>query len=333
LFYTNLNQDNRRVEMTGVKKFVGIVASVLSMGTMVLSPVIVSAQGASGVRVSPTRAEETVNQGESSTANFSVKNVTGAQVKIVAELNDFDPQDDGTPKPLKINEHNTATLKDIVTLPADKILEPNEEASMPVVLNVSSTQAPGSYYGLVLYKAVPLGEQGPGQVSLTGSVAGIILVNVPGQVSESMSLVSIQAGKRTAGSSTEIRFSNVFAQPFDNVQIMLKNTGNSFLKPYGRVVVKNMQGKQVAAYELNDTDPKSNVLPNSKRSFTTAIQGVKVPGKYTIEAAVSYSTGGDVLTQKVAVWYLPVWLVAVVVVLVAAVVFAILRMLKGKSRK
>jgi hypothetical protein len=320
--------------MNSIKKYFGILATVLSMSTLVLSPVMAQspAPGASGVRISPTRAEETVKQGESSQAKFTVKNVTSTQVKIVTELNDFEPQQDGSPKPLKTNEHNAATLKDIVTLPADKVLEPNEETDMSVTLNVPANQAPGSYYGLVLYKAVPLGEQGPGQVSLTGSVAGIILVNVPGQVSESMSLVSIMAGKRT-GSSTEIRFSNIFAQPFDNVQILLSNTGNSFLKPYGRVMVKNMQGKQVAVYELNDTDPKANVLPNSKRSFTTPIKGVSTPGKYTIEAAISYSNGGDVLTQKISVWYLPVWLVAFVVALVALVVFAALRTFKKKSRR
>jgi hypothetical protein len=320
--------------MNSIKKYVGVLASVFSMSLLTFAPAIAQspAPGASGVRISPTRAEETVKQGESSVAKFSVKNVTSSQVKIVTELNDFDPQEDGSPKPLKADEHNSATLKDIVTLPADKILEPNEEADMAVTLNVSANQAPGSYYGLILYKAVPLGEQGPGQVSLTGSVAGIVLVNVPGQVSESMSLVSIMAGKRT-GSSTEIRFSNVFAQPFDNVQVLLKNTGNSFLKPYGRVIVKNMQGKQVTAYELNDTDPKANVLPNSKRGFTTPITGVKVPGKYTIEAAISYSNGGDVLTQKVSVWYLPVWLVAIVVLVVALVVFVVLRAFKKKSRR
>ena len=317
--------------------FKRLVSAVLAAGTAFsfgASPVLAQSTGpsASGVRISPTRAELTVAPAESGVGKFMVKNVTSSQVKLQAELNDFEPQEDGTPKPLKQGEHNAATLKDIATMPADILLEPGQEIESQININVPSQAAPGAYYGLVLYKALPVGAQGPGQVSLTGSVAGIVLVNVPGKIFESMQLSSIRAGRRT-GKSAEIRFSNVFAQPFDNVQILLKNTGNSFIKPYGKIIVKNMQGSQIAAYELNDTDPKANVLPGSKRGFTTAIGGVKTPGRYSIEAAISYGNGGDVLTQKVNVWYLPVWLVAAIVLLVAALVFGALRVLKRKSRR
>ena len=319
--------------MTGFRRVVGAIVSAVALTAMTATPVGAQTNtGASGVRISPTRAELTINQGESAKAQFSIKNVTNTQVRVVTELNDFEPQEDGSPKPLKDGEHNAATLKDMLILPQDKVLEPNEEFSSEVFLNVPSTQAPGAYYGLVLYKAVPLGSQGPGQVSLTGSVAGIILVNVPGQVTESMQLVSIKAGKRT-NDTDEIRLSNIFAQPFDSVQVLLKNTGNSFLKPYGRVTVKDFRGNEVATYELNDTDPKANVLPNSRRIFTNKIEGVKLPGKYTIEAALSYSNGGDVLTQKVSVWYLPIWIVVLAIVIVAGLVFVIMRTLRKKSRK
>ena len=319
--------------MTAFRRVMSAIVSAVALIAMTATPV--GAQdntGASGVRISPTRAELTINQGESSKAQFSIKNVTSSQVRVVTELNDFEPQEDGSPRPLQDGEHNAATLKDMLILPQDRVLEPNEEFVSEVFLNVPSTAAPGAYYGLVLYKAVPLGTAGPGQVSLTGSVAGIILVNVPGQVTESMQLVSIKAGKRS-GVTNEIRLSNVFAQPFDSVQVLLKNTGNSFLKPYGRVIVKDFRGNEVANYELNDSDPKANVIPNSRRVFTDKIEGVKTPGKYTIEAALSYSNGGDILTQKVSVWYLPIWVVVLTVAVVAALVFAVMRMLRRKSRK
>lgn len=319
--------------MTAFRRVISAIASAIVLTAMTVTPVRAQENtGASGVRISPTRAELTVNQGDSSKAEFSIKNVTTAPVRVVAELNDFEPQENGSPRPLADGERNSASLKDMLILPQDRVLEPNEEYISEVFINVPGTQAAGSYYGLVLFKAVPLSAQGPGQVSLTGSVAGIILVSVPGEVTESMQLVSIKAGKRTDGSD-EIRLSNIFAQPFNTVQILLKNTGNSFLKPYGRVSVTDFRGKEVANYELNDTDPKANVLPNSTRIFTDSIEGVKTPGKYTIEAAISYSNGGDVLTQKVTVWYLPIWTVVLAVLIVGAAVFGVMRLLRKKSRK
>lgn len=288
--------------------------------------------GASGVRISPTRAELTIEKGQSAKAEFTVKNVTSSQIRVVAQLNDFEPQDNGSPKPLKDGEYNAASLKDMLILPEDRVLQPDEEFSSEVFVNVPNSVAAGAYYGLVLYKAVPVGAQAPGQVSLTGSVAGIVLVNVPGEVSEGMQLVSIKAGRRTEGTD-EIKLSNIFAQPFDSVQVLVKNTGNSILKPYGRVEVKDYRGNVVAQYELNDTDPKSNVLPDSRRIFTNQIEGVKLPGKYTIEAALSYSNGGDVLVQKVTVWYLPLWVVVLSVLAIAAIVFLIMMTLRKRSRR
>jgi hypothetical protein len=319
--------------MTAFRRAMSMFVSATLLLAMTARPV--GAQdntGASGVRISPTRSELTIEKGQSAKAEFSIKNVTGAQIRVVTELNDFDPQDNGSPKPLKDGERNAASLKDMLILPQDRVLEPNEEFVSEVFVNVPSSAAAGAYYGLVLYKAVPLGSQAPGQVSLTGSVAGIILVNVPGEVTEGMQLVSIKAGKRT-NDSDEIRLSNIFAQPFDSVQILLKNTGNSILKPYGRVEVKDFRGRQIATYELNITDPKANVLPNSRRIFTDKIEGVKLPGKYTIEAALSYSNGGDVLVQKVTVWYLPIWVVVIAVAILAGAVFFVMRMLRKRSRK
>jgi hypothetical protein len=319
--------------MTVFRRVANAVLATVLLATVSTASVGAQSGSASGLRISPTRSEVTVSAGQSGEAKFNVKNVTGGTIIVKSRLNDFDPQDDGSPKPLKDGDTNAASIKNFITLPSDVNLEPDKDNDIVIPITIPSGQAPGAYYGVVLFQGVPASEATPGQVSLTGSVGGIILINVPGAVKESMQLVSIRAGRITPGTTSEVRLSNVFAQPFDRVQIRVKNTGNSFLKPYGKVSVSDWRGKDVASYEMNDSDPRANVLPASQRVFTNEIKGIKLPGRYTITAGIAYGDGGDVLTQKVNVWYLPIWVVVVAVLLVGAIVFGVLRLLKRAPRK
>ncbi len=318
------------------RKVFGVVAPILAVTTLSFAPAGAQSSGnpASGLRISPTRAEVTVEQGSTGEAKFNIKNVTGGKVTMKARLNDFDPQDDGSPKPLAEDQSNAASIRSFITIPADTDLQPDEAVDVSIPISIPANQAPGAYYGVVLFQGAPVNEgETPGQVSLTGSVGGIILINVPGQIKESMQLVSVRAGRLTPGQNSEVRLSNVFAQPFDRVQIRVKNTGNSFLKPFGHISISDWRGKEVYGYELNDTDPRANVLPNSQRVFTNEIKGVKLPGRYTISAGVAYGSGGDVLTQKVTVWYLPVWVVAIAFVLIALAIFGLMRLFKRAPRR
>lgn len=320
--------------MTVFRRVAAVIASATVLAATTVSPVVAQGGPASGLRISPTRAEVTVERGAAGEAKFNIKNVTGGTVTVKAVLNDFDPQEDGSPKPLREGENNAATIKNFITLPADINLTADAAQDITIPIVIPENQAPGAYYGVVLFQGLPVQESDtPGQVSLTGSVGGIILVNVPGDIKESMQLVSIRAGRTTPGSNNEVRLSNIFAQPFDRIQVRVNNTGNSFLKPFGKVTLTDWRGNEVAAYEMNDTDPRANVLPASQRVFTDEIEGVSIPGRYTITAGIAYGDGGDVLTQKVSVWYLPVWLVVAVIVLLALIVFGIMRLVKRAPRK
>jgi hypothetical protein len=320
--------------MTVLRRVAAAILAVLAFATLTVAPVGAQSGGqASGLRISPTRAEVTVAPGESNQAKFNIKNVTGGTIVVKSRLNDFEPQEDGSPKPLKDGESNGASIKSFITLPSDITLSADKDADIVIPVSIPSGQAPGAYYGVVLFQGLPVNSTPGGQVSLTGSVGGIILINVPGAIKESMQLVSIRAGRLTPGSNNEIRLSNVFAQPFDRIQVKVKNTGNSFLKPYGKITITDWRGHEVTSYEMNNTDPRANVLPSSQRLFTDKISGIKLPGRYTISAGLAYGDGGDVLSQKINVWYLPIWTVVVGVILLAAIVFGVLRLLKKAPRR
>lgn len=320
--------------MKSIRKILGVMAPILALAATSIMPAGAQSSPASGLRISPTRAEVTVEQSQSASATFNIKNVTGGKITMKAKLNDFEPQDDGAPRPLREDETNAASLKKFIVMPEDIVLDADQAADVVIPIAVPAGQAPGAYYGVVLFQGVPLTDgNSPGQVSLTGSVGGIILVNVPGEIKESMQLVSVRAGRITPGENAEVRLSNVFAQPFDRIQIRVKNTGNSFLKPFGKITVTDWRGNDVYSYELNNTDPKANVLPASQRVFTNEIKGVKLPGRYTVAAGIAYGAGGDVLIQKITVWYLPIWTVVLAFVVIGIVVFGVMRLFKRAPRR
>jgi hypothetical protein len=96
-----------------------------------------------------------------------------------------------------------------------------------------------------------------------------------------------------------------------------------------------MNGSEVHSYEINSTDPRGNVLPLSSRWFIDDLKGIGTPGRYTIVANVTHGAGGEIITTKVNFWYIPLWMIGVVVVLVLAIAGAVYWRLRqgGKTRK
>src|SRR5690606_37634030 len=104
----------------------------------------------------------------------------------------------------------------------------------------------------------------------------------------------------------------------------LKNEGDIHVKPFGKIIVKNMFGKVVYEGEFNAgqaEDSRANILPGSTRKFEKALGNQKLLGRYTIEANLGFSQGsGDLISAKTSFWYLPVWAIIVLLVIVVALV-------------
>ncbi len=158
---------------------------------------------------------------------------------------------------------------------------------------------------------------GNGQVALTASVGSIVLIEVPGNITEKIKIKDVSAFAGDKKSSV------LTAKPTD-IGITIENQGNGFAKPFGRVEVKGMFGsKVVKTYELNNTNPRGVILPESTRLFKDTLDGaIKLPGRYTVTGNISHGRGGEILTISKNFWYLPTWFLITVLVLLAAIVLA-----------
>lgn len=304
-----------------IQKLKVIVLSVLF--TIMSMPMLTtSAQDngvGSGLSISPTRTDLVVNAGTSADLSISLKNVTGGLITAKAFMNDFQPDGvSGEPRLITDSSVKSASsIKDFLIGLEDVSLGVDETKELKMKVEVPEDASPGAYYGVIRYQAVPVDENGQesggGQVALTASVGTIVLVEVPGNITQKIEIKSLAAYI----GDNKGRF---FTKRPDHVGINIANLGNGFARPFGKVTVTDMFGKQVFTYEMNNTNPRGVVLPSSTRLFKDEVSGLSKPGRYKLTADVSYGNGGEVYSITSTFWYVPAWLIIVLAVLLLAVV-------------
>ena len=297
-------------------------------------PIAVSAQSSdkgSGFQISPVREELVLEPGESSEKMLTIKNTSGGKISANVVVNDFEASVDESGNPRIIFDTDQQapgnSLRKLIGDLGSVSLEPGEETQITVPISIPNDATAGGYYGIV---RLDPDASGDGVVNLNASVGTIFLVTVPGDLKESLELVEITAAK--AGSTG--RF---FIDGAEDIQVItrLKNNGTIHTKPFGKIQITNSKGEVVEQYEFNNTEPRSNVLPDSVRKFTDEIEYKDFFGKYTITANLGYGNGNGLITAKNTFWVVPIWIVIVAVVAILALIagaFLIYRKLSKNNK-
>ncbi|OGL26478.1 hypothetical protein A2708_01465 [Candidatus Saccharibacteria bacterium RIFCSPHIGHO2_01_FULL_49_21] len=286
----------------------------------------------SGISITPLLAEYTIKPGQADKLDITLKNVTSGDIIAQPFVEDFEA-DDRTGNPVIITDPNNRSpnsIKNFVSGLEDVPLAKGEQKTVTLAVQTPSNSPPGGYYGVIRYKAVPPNAPAleGGDVALSASVGTIVLITVPGTLTEQVEL----AGLHVYENDKEAIF---FLKQPNKAGVEIKNLGNGFIKPFGTVEIRNMFGEVVYTYQLNDSNPRANILPDSSRIFVNDIKNISKPGRYTMTASVTYGTGGEILVGKKTFWYLPPWLVAIIVVVLLALIIAVVwawRRLRHSSR-
>lgn len=277
----------------------------------------VTTGGGNGFRISPVRSEFTIEKGKSQQLTVNIENPTDANVLATPVVNDFISSDNETGEPRLILDDSVAPPKNsfkrlVDALPAVE-LGPREKKDINVTIRVPDDANAGGYYGAIRF--VPSASTGTGNVGLTASVGTIVLIRVPGDLTERLDLVELTAGQDGKAKS-------FFTGGDVSVITRIKNSGDIHLQPFGKVQVKNMFGSVVKEYEFNNTDPRANILPDSIRRFEDDIEKPSRGwlGRYTVVANLGISQGsGDLISSSTTFWYLPIWALIVLLLLVLAI--------------
>lgn len=291
-----------------------------------------------GFRISPVRSEYTIEKGKSDTLTITLENPSDGAITAKAVANDFIASEDESGEPRLILDDSVPapknSFKKLVNGLADVNLGPREKKDLTVTISVPEDASAGGYYGAVRFEPQLGATDASGQanVGLTASVGTIVLVRVPGNLTERLDLVQISAATKQ---DDKYNAKSFFTSGDVAIMTRLKNSGDIHVKPFGKVQVKNMFGKVVNEFEFNNTEPRANILPDSTRKFGNDLPKLRWFGRYTVEANLGYSDGGgDLITARASFWYIPTVLLFLILFLLLAIVGGIYWLVrKQQARK
>lgn len=318
---------------TNIKFFI-LAAAMLISPSMAMQQtawaVTSKSNSASTLKISPVRSDISVNPGASKTVEVTVTNLTDADITVQPFENDFIAKgEDGTPA-LILDDNQyapTHSLKKFM-VPLGNVKVPAKKAAVvKVVINVPSTAQPGGYFGAIRF--APANPAGGGQVDLSASVASLMLLTVPGPMTEKLNLTDYGV-QQNGKSGTYFQNPNNLGFSF-----RFENKGSVQEAPFGNISVKNGD-KVVYSADFNNKTQRDMVLPDSARRWSVPLKNIGTFGYYTVEGTLTYGSKNETVNISQSFWVIPfaviiggiVGLLVLIGLIVGIVVF-----LKGYKRR
>ncbi len=274
-----------------------------------------------GIRVSPVRTDLVMNPGETRQINVTLSNLTTTTSEYQAFVNDFIAADGELGQPALILDNDkfapSHSLKRFMHNIPNVTVGAGQSKDIKVTISVPKDAAAGGYYGAVRFAPAKSGDTSK-NVTLAASVGSLMLVKVPGDIKENVTLETFDVRKGTSAKSGSSFFTtnkNLYTVS------RFKNGGNVHEQPFGKVQLRK-GGKVIETIEINNTDPRGNVLPDSIRRFESKLTKVGFWGKYEVEGNFGYANG-QLLSAKSTFYVFPLVLILVGLGLLALIAFLI----------
>jgi hypothetical protein len=276
--------------------------------------------GANGYRLSPVRTDLTIDPGSSEVVTLYLDNASASIERVQTIVNDFEaPTNESGDPALLLNGASAPShsLKQFVVLENPTFtLQPGQQQAINVVIKVPAGTASGGYYGAIRF--APAGAAQGKNVDLSASVASLVLITVPGNLDEQLSIAGFGVSQGSSNQTHELFFSN------KNLQVITRfqNSGNVQEQPFGKILLKR-GSTTLGSYVVNGSSSPGNVLPDSIRAFSGKIYKVGWFGKYKIEGSFGYGSKGQLLTAQSTFYVIPVLFIILAILAVLLILFLI----------
>jgi hypothetical protein len=308
--YHKEKQHGKREYMKS-KLFVLTAAIIAVLASAIAVPV--SAQRSSGsttqnssansLRVAPVRTDIALDPGASKEITVYAQNLAPTPVQVKAVVSDFEASRDESGQPMVILDDKYAeshSLKRLAKVEPELVtLAPNVRTPVKLKITIPSSARAGGYYGVVRFLPANAIEQDDSGVAISANLGSLVILKVNGDVEEKMTLASMDVRQNDKAGG--------FFKSNKDIKTVIRfnNEGNIQLQPFGKVQLKDRSGKIIEEHEVNNTDPRGNVLPESIRRFEVDLKKVGSFGKYTVEGNFGYGTKGELLTSSASFWVVP----------------------------
>ncbi len=324
----------RKFSQTITLALASIVLLVLGPATALAATApAASAPAANGYRLSPVRTDLTIKPGANEAVTVYIQNASSAVEDLQVVIDDFQAPTNESGDPALLLNGQTASshsLKQFVSVPVPTFtLQPNQQQAVTVNIKVPLSTASGGYYGAIRF--APVGIGGSKNVNLSASIASLVLLTVPGNLDEQLSIASFGVAHNGSVNPQSFFFSNKNLQAV----VSFRNSGNVQEQPFGKILLKK-GSTSLASFSVNGSDDPGNVLPDSARRFTVSLDKVGWFGKYKVEGNFGYGSKGQLLTATATFYVIPILVIIIAVLIIIFIVFLLLglpRLIRSYNRR
>lgn len=295
---------------------------ILLTGTIVMLVVILvstfsiihAQQANNGLRVQPTNFNINLNPGQSTTNTITVDNLTDQTVTLEALPENFTAQGEQGGVALTQQDTTYSLAKWMTVTPSQAVLPPHTSQVYTYTINPPINAEPGGHFGSVVFQTIPPANIKGVGAALSERIASLILLEIPGNVTEQASVLSFTTDK------------NFYEFGPVNFIARVSNQGTVHIQPAGEVEVTGMFGQH---YEL--PIQSLNVLPAAVRQIPATLNQHFLFGKYTAYFVGVYGSKNEQLTASTQFYAFPLRYGFVVLVLL--ILLFLVRKRLGKALK
>jgi len=208
-----------------------------------------------------------------------------------------------------------------ITVPekdTDFILQPREVRKIRLTINKPKDASPGGHYAsLVFQPLIPQEIISKESIFIFARVAALVFIQTKGEIIEDLSLKKINHNKLYQ--STPI-----------TIETILKNNGNTHLRPSGKITLYDeVRKKTIANFGL----VPSLILPKTEKSYPITIEDQKLLGRYSIKAELSYGAENKTIKSEKLYFYVFPYAGISVSVIIIIIIITIITKLRSRLYK
>jgi hypothetical protein len=256
-----------------------LLVTVVCVSAQAPTPSVTPQPTGNGISLAPARLELEMQPGSETTVvvnlDYHATSENSQPVRIVASLNDWTIDREGQVKFERANTLPNSASSWLIYSPAETTVIPGNLHAIRVTVSVPKDATPGDHLTALIVEQRPDNlklNQNRRQVVIRYRMAAVFYIKVP-QLRRQGSLESLRA---------EVNAEQVVVTP------LLKNSGNSVIRPLTSLQVTDSAGVAVAELPQKESLP---LLGGAELLQPLVLESRLAPGTYTVKYRVDFQDG------------------------------------------
>lgn len=308
-----------------MRKYIWLVTLSLILSTMLGWVTLSHAQSseqtgtiAQFLEITPVKFDQTINKGETKNYDVTIRNRHITPIKLAATFdNVVSGGENGEVEPTTEN-----TPWDLKSWAAPSVgqftLAPKESRKVSTRITAPADASPGGHYGMIRFS--PVDRTDLPSVAITGDIAALFLVRVPGPVKEAGFINDFYVAKSDGAKAGWFFFGNGLT-----FVTRIHNDGNVHFATAPVFTARDQFGNTTTKAISDST----NVFPQSNRKFETSWKNIRT-GWYT--AKVETTLPNQTATKTVKVLVVTPLFAGLLAGLVLVIIIVIIRRRRKKTK-